>query len=59
MTVPEELRGPLGGQLRRITATSDKNQAKKGLPEIALQIQTQISKTEKELKLVRSLAEDT
>jgi len=57
MTVPEELRGQLGGQLRRSTGTSDKNEANKRLPEIALQIQTEISKAEKELKLVRFLAE--
>ena len=38
MTVPEEIRSVLGAQQRLSTGTSDKNEAQKRLPELAMQL---------------------
>ena len=42
MTVPEEVRHILGGQIRLSTGTSDKNEAQKRLPELAIQLYQKI-----------------
>jgi integrase len=52
MTVPPELRAQLGGQIRRSTGTSDKNEARKRTPGIAIKIQAIISAAEKTSKVL-------
>ena len=42
MTVPKEVRHILGGQIRLSTGTSDKNEAQKRLPELAIQLYQKI-----------------
>lgn len=44
MTVPEEVRGVLGKQIRRSTGTSDESEAKKRLPKLAIELQEKINK---------------
>lgn len=43
MTVPTELRQILGGQIKLSTGTSDKNEAQKRLPELAMKLKQKIS----------------
>ena len=52
MTVPPEPRAQLGGQIRRSTGTSDKNEAKKRTSGIAIEIQARISAAEKTSKFL-------
>ncbi len=43
MTVPEELRHILTGQIKRSTGTTDRDEAERRLPELAMQLRKMVS----------------
>ncbi len=49
MTVPEELRHILTGQIKRSTGTTDRGEAEKRLPELAMQLKQMIRDAKSEL----------
>ena len=49
MTVPQELRNILTGQIKRSTGTTDWGEAEKRLPELAMQLKQMIRDTKSEL----------
>ena len=49
MTVPEELRHILTGQIKRSTGTTDRGEAEKRLPELAMQLKQMIHDAKREL----------
>ena len=51
MTVPFELRYILTNQIRLSTSTSDKNEATKQLPELAIQLKNKISNAVEQLRI--------
>ena len=50
MTVPEELRQQLGGQIKLSTGTNDKNEAQKRLPALAVKLKQKIDDAASHLK---------
>ena len=46
MTVPEEMRHLLNSQIKLSTGTSDKNEAQKRLPELAIKLKQKIADAE-------------
>lgn len=49
MTVPSELRGILGGQIRKSTGTTDRAEAERRLPEIGMQLNQTIQRAKSDL----------